>query len=625
LIHTPLQNRVLRVLGDLCNGSIDPRDGHWLEELLCHDEQVQALYVDYMAMHACLHAESIALEEPDRSAAVQASTVQQRLPRGKFSSWLQDSPRQYVALAAALVGIALFTSWAMYRAVSRFEQLAEKSRTSESGSEAAGSAQRQFVAQITGTQNCLWGQAGGVIGYGSQLVAGQELHLLEGLAEITFDHGATVLLESPATFVVDAPHEVALHTGRMAAVVPRESRGFHVHTRTLDIFDVGTEFGLLVHESGSAEVHVFNGLVKADVLDSAGRPFRRLELNASEAARVSPVSTTVLEFPANEGAFVRSMLSSLGPQDGLLAYEGFHYPEGPLSAKNGGFGWAGPWFNIAADSEAGPDSNRVSVGSLTTEGIVPLGNRAAQTAQQNRIRRSLATSVGSVFDEAGLVENQDGVRLVGRDGNQVYLSFLQRVSENDGTFYGLELHRGDGNPNRVLCIGSGVEETGYGATSNYNAYGLRNFPSLGRENIEANLIVLKISFGVDNRDTLEVFRNPESLRNEQTCSVDAVLKGNFAFDRVSLGNFHGSKIHEVDEIRVGTHFLAVTGRWGGKRGRLLRRITSLTRPASPTEPRSFDLYSVAHSGIGQPWNRGRVHQVPRSGVAAFFSQAKFVY
>ncbi len=284
-----------------------------------------------------------------------------------------------------------------------------------------------------------------------------------------------------------------------------------------------------------------------------------------------------------------------------------------------------PWFNIAADSEAGPDSNRVSVGSLTTEGIVPLGNRAAQTAQQNRIRRSLATSVGSVFDEAGLVENQDGVRLVGRDGNQVYLSFLQRVSENDGTFYGLELHRGDGNPNRVLCIGSGVEETGYGATSNYNAYGLRNFPSLGRENIEANLIVLKISFGVDNRDTLEVFRNPESLRDEQACSVDAVLKGNFAFGRISLGNFHGSKVHEADEIRVGTHFLAVTGRWGGKRGRLLRRITSLTRPASPTEPRSFDLYSVAHSGIGQPWNRGRVHQAPRSGVAAFFSQAKFVY
>ena len=38
--------------------------------------------------------------------------------------------------------------------------------------------------------------------------------------------------------------------------------------------------------------------------------------------------------------------------------------------------------------------------------------------------------------------------------------------------------------------------------------------------------------------------------------------GNFAFDRISLGNFHGTKIHEVDEIRVGTTFRAVTGRRG---------------------------------------------------------------
>ena len=86
-------------------------------------------------------------------------------------------------------------------------------------------------------------------------------------------------------------------------------------------------------------------------------------------------------------------------------------------------------------------------------------------------------------------------------------------------------------------------------------------------------MVVKFSFGVDNRDTVEIFRNPASLRDEQACSIDAVLKGNFAFDRISLGNFDGGKLHEVDEIRVGTHFLAVTGRWGGNRGRLLRRMT----------------------------------------------------
>ena len=248
----------------------------------------------------------------------------------------------------------------------------------------------------------------------------------------------------------------------------------------------------------------------------------------------------------------------------LLAYEGFRYPGGPLSAQNGGFGWAGPWFTIAADSHAGPDSNRVEPGSLATEGVVPLGNRASIAAQRNRIRRSLATSVGSVFDAAGLVENQDGVRLVGGDGHVVYVSFMQRVTATDDGFYGLELHRGDGNGNRVLCIGNGADGSGYAATSNVNVYGSKNGPELGREDLETSFFVVKITFGVDNRDQVEIYRNPRSLRNENACQVDASLKGNFAFDRISIANFDGQKTHELDEIRVGTHFLAchgTLGRW----------------------------------------------------------------
>jgi hypothetical protein len=172
----------------------------------------------------------------------------------------------------------------------------------------------------------------------------------------------------------------------------------------------------------------------------------------------------------------------------------------------------------------------------------------------------LSTSIGGVFDAAGLVENQDGMRLVGRDGSTVYLSFLQRVSKTNDVFYGLELHRSDGNANRVLCIGHGAEGTAYGVTSNYNIYGSRNFPSLGEEDTNTSFFVVRITFGSGNRDRVEVFRNPESLVDEDACVADAELTGNFAFDRISLGNFHGTKVHEVDEIRVGTTFRAVTGR-----------------------------------------------------------------
>jgi hypothetical protein len=313
---------------------------------------------------------------------------------------------------------------------------------------------------------------------------------------------------------------------------------------------------------------------------------RTVELNTSEAARIEPAAAVVARIPARDDEFVRTLTVTSGPHDGLLAYDGFNYPAGPLDEQNGGFGWAGPWFTVESDAKADPASNGVRPGSLEVEGLVPQGNHAVQTAQQNRIRRALGTSIGGVFDAAGLVENQDGVRLLGKDGATVYLSFVQRVDKLDDVFYGFELHRGDGNGNRVLCIGNGVDGTGYGVTSNVNVYGPRNFPSLGKENTEPNFFVVRITYAAGNRDQVAVFRNPKSLNDESECKVDAELVGNFAFDRISLGNFHGTKIHEVDEIRIGTTFRAVTGRRGRGPDRLVPRVAD-----------EFERLS-------KPWSRG---------------------
>jgi hypothetical protein len=597
------KQKLLRVLGDLCNGQLSAHDEPWLQETLAASSESRSVYMDYMELDASLDAEASALVQQSRPASALADSLAMNrelsaldlsaLDCGLVS--LNDShderslasrswSKPYWAVAAALVGVALFSSlatWGLFKAVN---------------GRGTAFSREHAVARITGTQNSVWdNDASERVGYGSELYAGQELMLAAGVAEITFQDGATVLLESPSRFVVNAPHEVELQEGRLAAVVPAESRGFRVHTKSLDVFEVGTEFGMMAQQSGASEVHVFNGFVKADVLDRTGRALRRIELNSSEAARVNPVSTTVAEFPADVAAFVRNLEPSTGPRDGLLAYEGFDYPEGPLDAQNGGFGWAGAWFSIAADSKAGPDSNRVSPGSLTAKGIVPIGNRAVQTAQQNRIRRTLATSVGSVFDAAGLVESQDDVRLIGRDGRHVYVSFVQRVSATGDNFYGFELHRSDGNANRVLSIGHGAEQTGFGATSNYNVYGVQNFPALGEENTEENFYVVKITFGVENRDVVEIYRNPESLRDEQACKVDAVLRGNFAFDRISMASFHGAKIHEVDEIHVGTHFLAVTGRWGGKRG--LQSFSTVQSEPVSRPARLLGLATVFPSGL----------------------------
>ncbi|HEY1064522.1 MAG TPA: FecR domain-containing protein, partial [Pirellulales bacterium] len=356
--------RLLEAIGDLCNGTIDLEAGQELDALLASDAQARRVYTNYMWSHACLYAENGALaaaftenDAADSSEQDQLHTIAPRVT-ARWASWLW--------LAAAFAGVAAASSWSALNWKER--QLAVRNAAEHLQNDA------EAVARITGTHNCIWSNPETAAAYGSPLHAGQKIELAEGLAEVTFADGATLLLEGPATFHVTGSGKVDLHAGRMAAVVPQRARDFHVRTATLDLFDVGTEFGLVAQESGAAEVHVFNGLVKADVLDSNGRALRRLELRAAQAARVSPLSTSVVEFPANDAGFVRNMTPAFGPHDGLLAEEGFRYPDGPLEAQNGGFGWAGPWFTTSADdAAAGPDSNRVLPGSLAAQGIVPVG------------------------------------------------------------------------------------------------------------------------------------------------------------------------------------------------------------------------------------------------------------
>ena len=56
------------------------------------------------------------------------------------------------------------------------------------------------------------------------------------------------------------------------------------------------------------------------------------------------------------------------------------------------------------------------------------------------------------------------------------------------------------------------------------------------------------------------------------------LLGNFAFDRISLGNFDNTKEHEVDELRVGTTYRAVTGRRDRGAEMLAPHFASTTQP-----------------------------------------------
>lgn len=458
------------------------------------------------------------------------------------------------ALAASVAITAACSSWLTYKALRNGGGVAANEQAA---------APIEGFARVAATRNCRWSGDRTDLGYGAEVAGGQLLELETGLAELTFSGGARLVLEGPASFRLSDRETVELYSGRVAVAIPEEATGFSVRTPRLVVAESGAQYGVLAGADGRDEVHVFEGVVKAESVDGRGRVTGFVNLASLEAARFRTANSRFAVFNADDQGFVRSLDTQTGPGEGLLAFDNFAYPSGPVAWQNGGFGWAGPWADLEA--EPSPDhltapTNGVARGSIATHDLVSLGNRFVQSGNRNRVRRTLSTSIGGVFDAAGLVENANGVRLIGRNGSTIYLSFLQRASKVDDIFYGVEFHRGDGNFNRVLCVGNGADEHGYGVVSNFQQPDGGSFAPLGEEDTEVNLIVVKIEFGDDDQDVATVYRNPGSLTEESACEPTATIRGSFAFDRVSLGNFEGTKVHEVDELRIGTDFGAVTGR-----------------------------------------------------------------
>ncbi len=95
-------------------------------------------------------------------------------------------------------------------------------------------------------------------------------------------------------------------SGSAVAHVPEEAIGFTISTSTPRIVDFGTEFGVLAHENGSAETHVYDGKVGlASRVDSASSNDAKI-LTRGRAAVVD-ASGQIHEIPYRPQQIVRSM------------------------------------------------------------------------------------------------------------------------------------------------------------------------------------------------------------------------------------------------------------------------------------------------------------------------------
>jgi ferric-dicitrate binding protein FerR (iron transport regulator) len=221
-------------LNELCGAVVDEtinevqraRLSRWLVE----SEPARQYYVRALALSASLHsyAGEMQSEAPDKIIS---------RPQFAVAAWWAGS-----LAAAALVVLALW------------------SRTPPSTPTAPAA---DYVARLTAAKDTRWTNPNQAPKPGEHLRKGQHLELAAGRAEITFDSGARVVLEGPASLDINSAWDSNLRRGTLTASVPPEAIGFRISNTAVEVVDLGTEFTMIADTNGSTEVLVLKGEVEA--------------------------------------------------------------------------------------------------------------------------------------------------------------------------------------------------------------------------------------------------------------------------------------------------------------------------------------------------------------------------
>ncbi len=210
--------------GALADGTITSSQQARLNEMLKASAEARQFYIHHAALSVSLYS---------YAAELQSDAPRSEVKKLKTSWWMS------AAITAALA--VSFTWWMQREAPATIHET-------------------KLVALMTGTKDCVW--SGIDIAPGTSLQAGQRLDLSKGIAEITFDSGAQVTMEGPASLVVTSAWDTALESGAVKASVPKEAIGFRVSHPSVEVIDLGTEFSMIADAAG-AEVFVLKGSVEA--------------------------------------------------------------------------------------------------------------------------------------------------------------------------------------------------------------------------------------------------------------------------------------------------------------------------------------------------------------------------
>ncbi len=308
--HEPLDH----LIGELLEGRLTAEETEALGRLLHDDPQARRVYLRQVTTHAMLQWELASPLQPhDGQAAGQEHFAPQSLdrlpaPAAEAISRVEDpqvAAQPMPADRGILRRATPRASWLLTAAVAASLLIAMvlvlSNRGLRHGDQGDGGNQQtanppapsaQFpaprpllpapVAQLVRTAGCRWADQESE--HADRLSVGQSLHLASGVAEIQFDIGVKVVLQAPASFLIQSAKSARLDRGKLTASVTTEAaHGFRIDTPEAVYVDQGTEFGVEVSPGGSSRACVFKGRV--DVA-AKGEESAKKQLTAEQGVRV---------------------------------------------------------------------------------------------------------------------------------------------------------------------------------------------------------------------------------------------------------------------------------------------------------------------------------------------------
>ena len=278
-----LSDEEILELHELLNGLVEknlpPYKLKRLEDLLINCEEARHAYVSFMDMSSSLahYAEEIVTDEDILDEDENDVESDNKLVR-YF--------RPFLGVAALIVFTLTIVNFYNFNLESHEINQMTNGELFDDNSSSSISEKTAF-AVFTHSVGLTWDQEADIKPVPGQTLASCSLNVESGLAQLEFIRGSTVILEGPVEFEIKGTNAGFLKNGKLRANVPPVAKGFAIDLPHGRLIDLGTEFGLHVHDGDSTEIYVYDGKVIYEGTSDSGESFT-YEISKGEALFIDP-------------------------------------------------------------------------------------------------------------------------------------------------------------------------------------------------------------------------------------------------------------------------------------------------------------------------------------------------